>query len=210
MTRELTTAVDTAITSPSISPFFAIDLLYDSPNELYLWTGYGNKVISGKTYGGIGNLISLSSVQETSEISATGANIKLSGVNSEILELAIQTPYQGRVCNIYFGVRSDYSEYTEVFTGYMDQMNIEENPEGALIELVVQNKLVTLERPVVRKYTAAHQKSRFSGDLGLDFVASIQDKKLNWGGKLEVSSTKKKDEGDGVVVVEGDRGAPVR
>ena len=36
MSRDLTSVVETALAADVIEPFFAVDLLFDSPSELYL------------------------------------------------------------------------------------------------------------------------------------------------------------------------------
>ena len=48
--------------------------------------------------------------------------------------------------------------------------------------IAVENKLIILERPVERRYTDQDQKELFVGDKGLEFVDSLQDKSVNWGG----------------------------
>lgn len=181
-TRDLTTIVETALDGDVIEPFFAIELLFDSA-PIRLWTGVGEATIDGESYIGTGNLLGISSVEETSEIAVRGATITLSGINSEVISLALQSTYQGRVCNMYFGVVNGdtYSNLTQIFSGYMDEMNIEESPETGTIELNVENKLIDLERARVRRYTSGYQKSVYPDDKGLDFVESIQNKEIVWG-----------------------------
>ena len=65
----------------------------------------------------------------------------------------------------------------------MDQMNIEETADTCTVQLTLENKLVDLERARVARFTSAYQKSLYSGDLGLDFVESLQDKEIVWGRK---------------------------
>ena len=134
-----------------------------------------------------------------------GASITLTGIPSEVLSLALSEPYQGRVCNIYFGTFStgailqeggsyillqDGSKinlqegsagFNQVFSGYMDQMNIQENADTSTIELLVENKLVDLERARVARFTSGYQKSIYPSDLGLDFLEDLQDKQISWG-----------------------------
>jgi hypothetical protein len=210
MSRDLSTALSGSLEDNVVYPFFAIDLEFDSPNTLRLWTGYGTLVYEGVSYFGTGELLGISSVEETVEMAAKGATLTLSGVPSEVISLALQEPYQGRVCKINFGMfatdnllqedatsyillqdgakialESQQTSLTEVFTGYMNQMNIEEGPDTSTIQLTVENKLVDLERPRVARYTSAYQKDKFNGDLGLDFVESLQDQKLTWGRVVE-------------------------
>jgi hypothetical protein len=63
----------------------------------------------------------------------------------------------------------------------MDEMNIDEGPDYATIELKVENKLVDLERARVRRYTSEYQKSKYPNDKGFDFVEAIQGKPVLWG-----------------------------
>lgn len=180
MSRDITTAVSNALTSKVIEPFFAIDLVLDS-GPVYMWTGYGNLVIGSKTYLGAGSILNISSISETTEMDAKGATISLSGIPSSFLSLALQEPYQGRECIIYFGVTSNPSAYVEVFSGELDQMNIDEAADTATISVTAENVLIRLERPTIRRFSDEDQKSRFPNDKGLDFVASLQDKEILWG-----------------------------
>jgi hypothetical protein len=180
MSRDITTQVSDALDDEVIRPFFAVDLdLDDVP--VYMWSGYGDLTIGAKTYLGVGSLLNISSVTETTEMDAKGATLTLSGIPSSFLSLALQQPYQGRECRIYFGVTNSAVNYVEVFSGELDQMNIEEGAETAVISVTAENVLIKLERPVVRRFTNEDQKSRFPNDRGLEFVAGLQDKDILWG-----------------------------
>ncbi len=168
-------------TTDVISPFFALDLEFDSPNQVYLWTGYGDKTIGSNTYAGAGELLRIEPITETSDIQATGAVVSLAGADSTLITRALATPYHGRVARIHFGLVGSESSMTEVFSGFMDQMIIDEDPGSGTITLTIENKLVSLERPLGTRYTAALQKERHTGDKGLDFVESMATKKIIWG-----------------------------
>jgi hypothetical protein len=179
---------------------------------LRLWTGFGTLVYNGNSYFGTGNLLDISAVEETVEMAARGATLTLSGVPSDVLSLALSEQYQGRQARIYFGLfqkgrlerqsstdeNQDFillqdggkiilerneTSLTEIFTGYMDQMNIEEGPQSSRVELRIENKLIDLERPRVGRFTSEYQKSVYPDDKGFDFVESMQDLQLNWGRK---------------------------
>lgn len=181
MARSLPGALTTAIAQKEVYPFLAIDVDFSS-GPLYLWSGVGNIVNASKTYLGAGELINLSEISETNEIQAKGASITLTGIPSSYLSLALTEPYQGRACRIYFGtITSGVYTFYQIFAGYVDQMNIIENADTASITLTVENALIKLERPVIRRYTDQDQKSRYPSDRGLEYVASLQGKPIYWG-----------------------------
>ena len=206
MSRDLSSSVLSSLDKEVMNPFFAVELLFDD-TPLRMWTGLNELVYGGQTFYGSGNLLEVSSVDETSDISAKGATLSLSGIPSEVLSTALSTPYQGRLCKIYFGVFSygrlllEDSTYllmedgskvplelqetglTEIFSGFMDQMNIEEGAGSSSVSLAVENKLIDLERSRVRRFTSSYQKSQYPLDLGLDFVESLQTKEIFWGKK---------------------------
>jgi len=196
MSRSLNSTITTALAADVIQPFFAIDLLFDSPDQVYLWNGVGTRSLtresdsSSQSYTGLGDLLQMDTVEETGDISAKGATISLSGIDNSsgtLFQKALNTAYQGRKCKIYFGVMNGNtpSNIEEIFSGYMDQMNINEGPNTTTITLSVENKLVALERPSANRYTSAYQKSQYSSDKGLDFISGLQSKKIVWGAKPE-------------------------
>ena len=182
MSRELTQATIDSLSEATVYPFFAVELLFDGANTIRMWTGQGTLTLGGGTeWVGLGTLLSISEISETSNIDVRGASVTLTGVPTEVLSLALSEPYQGRVCNIYFGVDNDGATINQVFSGYMDQMNIAESAETCTIELSVENKLVDLERARVARFSSGYQKSIYPNDLGLDFVEDLQDKDIPWG-----------------------------
>jgi len=207
MSRDLPQHIIDSLDNEVIYPFFALEMLFDGAQTLRLWTGVGILVYEGNEWFGTGQMLAIEAIEETSEIAAKGASVTLSGVPSEVLSLALSEPYQGRVANIYFGAFSYgqlqteasvyilledgsriYLETTEtgfanIFSGYMDQMNIEETAETSTIQVTLENKLVDLERSRVARYTSAYQKSLYPLDRGLDFVESLQTKEITWGRK---------------------------
>jgi hypothetical protein len=205
MSRELNQETLDSLSDDVLYPFFAVEMLFDGNEVLRLWTGVGTLVYEGESWFGTGSLLQIDAIEETAEMAVKGASITLSGVPSTTISLALSEPYQGRVCNIYFGTFSkgallqedgNYilkedgglimledrkTDLTQIFSGFMDQMNIEETPETATIALLVENKLIDLERQRIARYTSEYQKARYPGDKGLDFIEGLQDKEIVWG-----------------------------
>lgn len=180
MSRTISASLLNALDDKTVYPFFAVDIDFSS-GPLYIWSGYGDLTIGAKTYLGVGQLLNVSSVEESTEMESKGAVITMSGIPSTFLALALTEPYQGRECRIYFGMTNNPSDYAEVFAGELDQMNVSEEATTATISVTVENVLIKLERPVVRRFTNEDQKSRFPNDKGLAFVATLQDKEIFWG-----------------------------
>jgi len=206
MSRDLNPSTIKAISQEVVRPFFAVELKFDGDETLRMWTGQGTLVLDdGTQWIGAGNLLDISSIEETAEMAVKGATITLSGVPSEVLSLALSEPYQGRVCNIYFGtfstgsllketgnyillqdgsrinVETGEKGFNQLFSGYMDQMNIDDSAETSTIELKVENRLIDLERARVARYTKYYQKSVYPNDDGLNFVEDLQNRKVPWG-----------------------------
>ena len=210
MSRDLSTVTIENIESDVVYPFFAVELQFDGANTLRMWTGQGTLVLQdGTQWVGAGSILDISAIEETAEMSVKGATITISGLSSEALSLALSEPYQGRVCNIYFGtfssgailqesgsfillqdgskilIESTKKGFNQMFSGYMDQMNIVDAGDTATIELMVENRLIDLERVRVARFTSGYQKSIYPNDRGLDFVEDLQDKNIAWGRKSD-------------------------
>jgi len=181
-------AVAVNLGNASIRPFFAVDLLFDTPQ--YYWTGLGDLTVAGVTYGGAGNLLNISALPETSEIKAANATISLSGINGALLSTALQTQYHGRLARVKFGL-SDPVVLVEIFVGYMDQMTIEEGPDSCTISLSLESRLVDLERPRPVRFTTESQRLRFPNktpDKAFEFINDLQTKPLMWGRGVRMSA----------------------
>ena len=164
MTRTVPSALLTAIDSDEIELFSAVELLFDdddgtrwnqggysSQNAIRLWTGYGNKTIDSNTYIGSGNLLSISGLEEVSDLSSKGATVSLNGLDSSIVALALTANYQGRLARIYWGINTNQ---LEAFSGFMDQMTITDTGDTSSISVTLESRLIVLERASTRRYTS--------------------------------------------------------
>ena len=174
--RDISTALSNKLLGKDVDLFVAVELMFDS-GALRIWSGIGDKSIGGQTYTGTGSLLSVGGIEESDGLSAPGASISLSGVDSSLVSLAIQEPYQNRDCRILLGSGDDFFE---IFSGFMDVMIIEDNGETCIINLTVESRLIILDRKVPLRYTQETQNSLYPGDTFFSTVASLQDKKVDW------------------------------
>jgi hypothetical protein len=171
------------VTTAQLSPILMAQLDFSTP--LYLWTGYGTLTYNGIGYLGLGTLGTISPVQETTDLSARGITMQLSGVPTAMVYDALTEDYQGRTCSVMFGALSPtaglIASPITVFSGRMDVMQISDDGQSSLITMSAENKLIDFKRTREIRYTDEEQQGIYSGDLGLEFVNAIQEKTIYWG-----------------------------
>jgi len=165
----------------TVNLFVAAEFEFDS-GAFRIWSGYGEIVIDGKDYTGAGTLMSVGSMEESPDVSAKGIDIVLSGLDESVISATLNEDYQNRIARVLIGTVDDgvYSAYT-MFSGRMDVMEIEDTGETVTVRISAENRLIDLERPRSSRYTSEDQKTYYPNDLGLDYVADLQEKQINWG-----------------------------
>ena len=184
MSRVLTNAMKEMAFAKVVRPIFLVRMVFDS-SQLNIWSGVGDISFDSVTYTGLGDLLSISDIQETSDISATGINVSLSGVKSSLIAIAKDQDYQGRELTVRLGAFNEsgslIADPVIIFSGFMDTMTIAEAGNYSTISIAVENKLVAFERSKIRRYTAEDQKIDHPTDKGFEFVTSIVQKEIIWG-----------------------------
>lgn len=197
--RGLSAGMVTEVTTAQLSPILLASLSFSTP--VHLWTGYGNLVYNSTTYLGLGTLGTISPVQETTDIAARGLTMRLSGVPTANVALALTENYQGRECSIMFGALSPtagtlVASPVTVFSGRMDVMQVTDDGQSAEITMTAESKLMDFKRPRETRYTHEDQQTLFptngsitAPDLGLEFVNDIQEKPIYWGNPNATQAT---------------------
>lgn len=183
MSRGLSSGFRNHIDDAVFSPALFVKASFS--NELRLWTGYGTKTIYPSAYTGAGDLLSITSVQENSDLGTSGISITLSGCNNTIVTAIRDEEFQGNDIVVYLASVSQNStsvaNYTEFFRGFMDNATYVQDGDSITIKLDCENHLARLSRTNQRLYTKEDQKKFGGNDLGLDYVESIAEQKLVWG-----------------------------
>jgi hypothetical protein len=192
MARTLTAGMIAEITAAQLRPIVLVHLAFDS-DPLFVWDGLGTLTWDGDDYLGIGDLMAFSSVEETAEIRAAGLQMSLSGIPSALLSVALSEAYQGRAAYVYLGALDAagaiVADPVLVFSGRMDVMTIDERGDTSTITMSVENKLVDLERPRLRRYTPEDQAIDWPAGVGspdterdafFDQVAALQNREIIW------------------------------
>ena len=183
MSRAIDVSLLNALTSSNVQPFFAVELFFDN-SPLRIWTGFTDRTINvqgtDQVFTGSGNLLSIDGLDEVKDLSAKSVTLGISGISSEVIELALTNSYQRRPCRIYLGEMTE-NAVVEIFTGKMDTMKLEDTGETSNISLTVESNLVELERASNWRYTNENHQSRYDGDTFFSYVQSIQDQSVAWG-----------------------------
>jgi len=185
MSRNLSASVITELNAAEVQPFLLFQGEFIS-GTVRTWSGIGDLSWGGHTWTGTGTLLSISSVQETSDTSANGITASLSGIPSSLISLALSECSQGDLGYVYLGFIKNnaiVSDPVLLFEGRLDIPAIEENGETAVVSISYESRLIDLDRPRESRYTNEDQQRAFPGDLGMEFVADLQDKSLTWGRK---------------------------
>jgi hypothetical protein len=183
MSRGLSSGLETEVEADLVRPFFLVDLEFDS-GTLYIWSGLGNLTWNNQTYLGVGDLLSVGTIEETAELGAVGASITLNGLKDDLIQKARDESYQGRAVSIRLGAfdssASIAADPTIIFAGFMDVMTITEG-ETPSIQMAIENKLIQFDRSKKRRYTNEDQKTKYPTDKGFEFVTKVQDIPVSWG-----------------------------
>ena len=184
MSRDLSSGVISEITSSSLAPFLLFEGVFAS-GTLRLWSGIGDLSWNSYTWTGVGSLASISSVTESAETSAQGITVSLSGIPSSLVSLFLGDVRQGSAGKVYLGFLNSSNQVIDspymLFEGRLDVPAMEESAETAVISITYESRLIDLERPRESRYTDEDQQREFSGDIGFEFVPSLQDIVINWG-----------------------------
>jgi len=188
MSRDITSAFNTAIIAKVVRPLMAIELEF-SDGTLRMWNGYGDITMtaggSSKTFTGAGDLLGISEIEESDILSMSGVTLTLSGIKSSLISTALSAQYTNRNGAIYLGLfdasANVIADVYTAFKGKMDVLNISEGQQTTMVQLKLESRLISFEKAANRMYTYEDQQVDYPNDLGFEFIPDLQDKEIIWG-----------------------------
>jgi hypothetical protein len=206
--RDLSAAFAAALDGDILYPIFFYEIEGQS-GTLRLWTGFGDRVWNGQTWAGVGWIIGMSEVEESTETRATSITIGMPA-NTELLSVALLELKRNKPCTVWMGLLSGdlvigdpetdlvlgdpatglmigadkgiLVDVQQVFAGLFDLAELDIDPGSPQIRLRYASKIADLERARVRRMTNADQQIDYPGDRFFEYVGPLTDKVLNWGG----------------------------
>lgn len=170
-----------------VQPYYAAYMNFSS-GSIRLWTGQHSQSFTDDfgtaTYLGVGTLGGISTISETTEVSAKGLELTLSGIPTEYVSLALGDNYRGREMALYlilYNTNMTSYEKVTLFRGRMDQLIINETGLTSTIAVKCESRLIDLNRQKDIRYTDEAQKALYPNDTGLRFISAMADKSIYWG-----------------------------
>lgn len=179
--RNLTSGFAAALLQPNVRPFDLIEIGFAGGTQylcgLDFPVDYG-----GHTYTPALGLMAVEPITETST-SYEGLSLTVAGVSSGSVALALTEKMQGRPITHRMAVLDDAGVLqvdANVWSGLMDAPAFTDSPGGAAVKINAEHLMALWDRPQTRRYTHAQQQALYPDDLGLEFIAQMEQATLVW------------------------------
>jgi len=191
MTRTIATANKNETTGEVFRPVLFLfldldggDVTVNSSDQDIAWDFDGDS--SDETFTGVGHFGSVSVINESADLKASGIQCMLTGVPTTHISNALSESYSGRTAKLYIGFlnasRVLVADPMVIFAGRIDAMDIQIG-KTASVSVSIESKLVDWERARIRRYTNEDQRNLYSTDEFCEFVVQTVEKELVWGQK---------------------------
>lgn len=191
MTRTIATANKNETTGEVFRPVLFLfldldggDVTVNSSDQDIAWDFDGDS--SDETFTGVGQFGSVSVINESADLKASGIQCMLSGIPTTHISNALSESYSGRTAKLYIGFlnasRVLVADPMVIFAGRIDAMDIQIG-KTASVSVSIESKLVDWERARIRRYTNEDQRNLYSTDEFCEFVVQTVEKELVWGQK---------------------------
>ncbi len=189
MARDITSGFQTEIEAKVLSPIILVKAEFDS-GTLRFWSGYGEITFNGEVYTGSGDLLQMTSIEETQGLVANNVSFELSGIPSSLLAIALIEDYRNKPITAWFGTLDNAGAIInapyELFSGVIDTMPTANDGDTGVITVNAESELLIMNESGERRYTDEDQKTDYEDDLGFEFVSILQDIELAFGaGRLD-------------------------
>ena len=187
MSRGFPANVATALAQQHVAIVTFAKLEFPS-GTLYVHNSLGTYTWDSQDWLGVGDLGSISQVEEGIDVSPYAITLTLSGLDSTISGAALTEDYFMRPVTVYMGVLDAddalIADPTQIWAGFMDQMNVSLGSDGGdAIQLIAESELSRFDVSRNLMYTNAAQQERYSGDLFFSHIHKVQGAKFNWGAR---------------------------
>jgi len=192
MSRGFPANVATALAQQHVAIVSFAKLEFPS-GTVYVHNSLGTYTWGGQDWLGVGDLGSISQVEEGLDVSPYAITLTLSGLDATISGVALTEDYYLHPVTVYLGVLDTddvlISDPTQIWAGFMDQMNMSVGADGGdAIQLIAESELSRFNKSLNLMYTNVAQQEKSAGDLFFSHMHKIEGAKIDWGAKSTGSS----------------------
>ena len=185
--RTITTAAQNALAAGQVvKPFYLVAIEFTS-GMFYAWTGINTLVWNSIDWEGVGDLGGVSAITQTSDLTAEGITLSLSGIPAGNVSSAISDVATYLTVDVWLGFLDSTGavivDPVHVFSGHVDVPTVQDDGETATISITAENDLLMLSQSSMRRYTNDDQQITYPTDLGFQYVPTVQAWNGAWGGK---------------------------
>jgi hypothetical protein len=187
----LTSAQLAAISAGTLRPVWFVQMDLDvvqrwsSANTTLNWNGF--------PWVPLGQVASISEIDETAELEIKSIQLGISGVPVEVIALVEAEPIQGRLCQVWLALYDDnYALVDTPILEYKGRVDVPANKESAIdnngiikcdLSITVENRWAFGLRPKILRRTDADQKKLYPNDTSYRWPAIVAQRNQNWWGR---------------------------
>ena len=189
MARNLSDPLLTALGQTVLRPAILVEIETVS-GTVRVWSGMGSLYWGGGSppaneFLGVGELGSISAIGETRDIRAEGITLRLSGIPTDMISLALTDAQPGLPVRVWIAALTETGAIIVdpylAFSGLTDAISMMESGTTATIVIAAESELIRLQRANESRYTHDDQQRRFPGDLGFEFQEQLQEFAIPFG-----------------------------
>lgn len=162
-----------------------VKLGFDTP--VYVHSGVGTIVYDSNSYLGVGGFGGVSDARESDVLGPHPITLTLSGIDTNLVAEALTTGNFMDTVTIYVGYRQDDGTLVDdpwiAWRGHYESASLETG-ERSSVSITCQHDLAVLGEKSGDRYNDEDQQSKYSGDLGLEYITEMANIKLNIGGQV--------------------------
>ena len=187
MSRNLPSALATAIEEPVVRPFLAIRIEFT--DAVTVWTGSGTLLFADsdgdeREWLGTGTLGSIDAVGESTDGSATGIKVGLNQIPEEFADDLAEQAQKGALFEIYVGSLNETYQQVEavklIWRGRVDDYKITDGGAQLAVEVMGESRAIDQRRPSIKRFTDEYQQRQYPGDLFFQYVPQMAEVQILW------------------------------
>ena len=193
MSRGLSSSLITEIESEHVRFVLFVKLEFDS-GTIYLHNGIGTLTWGSNDWLGVGDFGSIEQIEEGIELSPYSLVLLLSGLDSDLMDEAMNQDYYLRPITLYFGslnlsTGALVADPDELWSGKMDTAEVSIGAVNG-IRMTCESDFSVFDKANNSRFSDAHQQRDYPGDLIFQYMEQMIDTIVVWGGKNLNTTTK--------------------